>query len=171
MTVRDYRALYGNFHRMYKNLAGFSTGKIAREVKRLVDIVKPERMLDYGCGKGMQYLHQRLHESWGGMLPYCYDIGVPAISTKPEGVFEGILCCDVMEHIDPQDVDEILDDIFISTNPDRLSFVAFQIDIHPSKKVFKETMEDLHLCVQPPEWWMPKFDRFKRDNLIISVNF
>ena len=50
------------------------------------------RLLDYGSGKGYQYLLARIHENWGGHLPICYDPGVIQLATRPPGRFDGIIC-------------------------------------------------------------------------------
>jgi hypothetical protein len=51
--------------------------------------MQPDRLLDYGSGKGYQYLARRYHERWGGLLPHCYDIGVQQLSPSPRASSAG----------------------------------------------------------------------------------
>jgi len=129
------------------------------EIKSLVDWAQPDRLLDYGSGKGFQYLKQRRHEQWGGLLPHCYDPGVIQISTKPPGVFGGVICTDVLEHIDADDLDMILADIMSSIAKTGRAFAYFHISTRPAGKTFEDG-ENVHLTVEPPAWWEQKLQRF-----------
>lgn len=160
---RNYEKLYQEHHeRKPKHFSGKMSAEQVREIAALVNLVKPDRILDYGSGKGYQYIQRRLHEQWGGLLPYCYDPGVIQISKMPEGLFCGVICTDVMEHIAPEDVDTILDDIFSKLYPDRYVFAYFHISTRPAGKTFMDG-ENVHLTVQPPEWWDAKLERFRDD--------
>jgi len=122
----------------------------AEDIAYLVDIHQPDRILDYGCGKGYQYLAARAHDVWGGLLPVCYDPGVPLLSIRPEGEFGGIICTDVLEHIPEGELDEVLDEIigYVQVN----GFVYFKISTIESRKV--DTLgNNLHVTVRPCEWW------------------
>jgi len=127
------------------------------------------RILDYGCGKGYQYLARRVHETWGGVLPHCYDVGIKQFSRRPEGVFEGIICTDMMEHIDEPDVDSVLADVFGFAAVDRPAFAFLAISCAPSKKRDLPDGRNVHLTVQPPAWWAEKIARFERSGLILQV--
>src|SRR5690348_1646525 len=108
----DYAKLYTELHRNEKAFAGYSLKSYVDDIALLVERHNPKSLLDYGSGKGYQYLQKRMHERWGGLLPYCYDVGVRQLSEKPQGLFDGVICTDVMEHIAEEDVDAVLDDIF-----------------------------------------------------------
>lgn len=141
------------------------------EVVKLVAWAKPERILDYGSGKGYQYLERRVHELWGGLLPHCYDPGVIQIGKKPDGVFGGVICSDVMEHIDPADVAPVLDDIFASVVPEGPAFAYFHISTRPAGKTFDDG-ENVHLTVRPEQWWNAQLNRFHtREDLVIRVTY
>jgi hypothetical protein len=154
-----------------KHFSGKMSQLQVREIRQLVEWSKPTRILDYGSGKGFQYLEKRLHEHWGGVLPYCYDPGVVQIGRKPDGKFTGVICTDVMEHIDPDDVDEILGDIFGSLYLTGLVWTYFHISTRPAGKTFEDG-ENVHLCVRPESWWNAKLDRFNsRADLIIRATY
>ena len=107
-------------------------------------------LLDYGCGKGYQYLAARMHNYWGGLLPVCYDPGVPLLSIKPSGEFDGIICTDVLEHIPEGELDEVLDEIVGYVNPG--GFIYFKISTAESRKV-DDDGRNLHVTVRLEEWW------------------
>ena len=57
-------------------------------VKDLVIDTKSKTLLDYGCGKGLQYTKWKHHEELGIEMPALYDPAVPAYDTLPEGPFD-----------------------------------------------------------------------------------
>ena len=169
---RNYAKLYQTYHTANpKQFSGKLSAEQVAEIAALVTWAQPARLLDYGSGKGYQYLERRLHEQWGGLLPHCYDVGVIQIGKRPAGQFGGIICTDVMEHIDEADVPLILDDVFGFVEPVGPAFAYFHISTRPAGKEF-EGGENVHLTVKPPQWWDRQFDRFhKRDDLAIKVTY
>lgn len=172
MTVRNYEEIYAPLH---ENYVKWFPGRLGREsavrIASLVEQVGATRLLDYGCGKGYQYLAKRVHERWGNILPYCYDPGVRQLRQKPEGRFDGIICTDVLEHIDKRDLGEVLTDIFSFAA--ETSFVYLEICCRPASKVFPPDKdhpygENIHLTVKRPEWWRKIISKHKRDGLIIA---
>ena len=167
----NYEEAYGQLHETSeKRFGGYSTKVSVHKICELVDRIKPARILDYGSGKGYQYLERRIHEQWGGILPYCYDVGVRALRVMPEGKFGGIICNDVMEHIECDDVPEILEQIFLKA--EKKAFVFFRIGLTIAKK--NKRLPDgrnVHVCLRPEQWWAGKMKRFRRDGLVISVTY
>lgn len=135
--------------------------------RKLIPHAGYARLLDYGSGKGYQYLVQRAHEQWGS-LPYCYDIGVRYLSRRPEGKFHGIICCDMMEHIAKEDIDDIVDDIYSFVIPG--GFVYFHIACRPAKKFFPDG-RNVHLTIEPPEWWGAKLARRGFEHVNVTTSF
>lgn len=87
----NYAETYGKLHADHeKYFAGFTLKRYADRITKLVELTTPRSLLDYGCGKGYQYLLHRYHLKWekfmcgedaereyiGNELPVCYDIGV-----------------------------------------------------------------------------------------------
>ena len=174
----DYEKTYGQMHEAApKDFSGYSIKRYVPEIAALVYDRLPNRMLDYGSGKGYQYLAMRVHEQWGGLLPVCYDPGVHQLRTKPdkpsrrrppyEGKFSGIICTDVMEHIEEADVDKVLADIFRFAADH--GFVFFVIGIDPSHRKKLPDGRDVHVTIKPPEWWDAKLAKYQRDGLTIRA--
>lgn len=169
---RNYGKLYQTYHTANpKHFSGKLSGEQVAVIKELVEWAKPKRLLDFGSGKGYQYLERRLHEQWGGLLPHCYDVGVIQLGKRPVGQFGGVICTDVMEHIDEADVDAIFDDVFSFVETDGPAFAYFHISTRVAGKSFDDG-ENVHLTVKPPNWWDRKLDRFhKRQDLAIRVTY
>lgn len=111
-------------------------------------------LLDYGCGsncnlaKNLKANHKVTYQA--------YDPGVPRFSKAPLPA-QMVACIDVLEHIEPQFLDSVLDELARLTEG-----VAF-LSIHtgPAIKVLSDG-RNAHLTQQPMMWWLPKlWDRFE----------
>ena len=69
---------------------------------------------------------------------------------------ELVACCDVLEHIEPECLDDVLDHL------EELTEVVLFASIHtgPASKKLDDG-RNAHLIQQPMEWWLPKlWERF-----------
>lgn len=165
--VIDYGKLYTAMHEDRPKL--FAGDSLLHHVDAIAELVREtgaKTLLDYGSGKGFQYLAKRAHEAWGGILPVCYDVGVRQLSERPAGTFSGVICTDVLEHIAEEDVDGVLADIFSYAE----SFVFLAISCRPAKKFFPDG-RNVHLTVKEPGWWDRKINRLERPGFSIQVSY
>lgn len=120
-------------------------------------------VIDFGCGTGRGGLAlaregidvmltdfvsaARDEEAMG--LPFLeWDLSKPCPLRAPYGY-----CCDVMEHLPPEQVNTVIDNIMASS-PE----VFFQIATVPDN--FGAVIgHQLHLTVQPHEWWAERFSQ------------
>lgn len=171
----DYATAYEHLHTIKggKYFGGKVRG--VDYIKALVARCQPANLLDYGSGKGKQYSEQRVHDQWGGIEPTCYDLGVPELRRRPPEKFDGVMSCDMLEHIEPADVDAVLADIFGFVNYPRdggkESFVYLHISCVPSKGKRLPDGRNVHLCVEPPEWWQARLERFHKPGLVIDARY
>lgn len=166
----NYEKEYGKLHERHpKLLSGYSIKNSVQDIAALVAEFKPTRLLDYGSGKGYQYLALRVHEAWGGPMPYCYDPGVVQLRVVPPGLFGGVICTDVMEHIEERDVTDTLLDIFSRAETE--AFVFLYIACRPAKKKKLPDGRNVHVTVKPPEWWDKALSVFDRDGLTIRAAY
>lgn len=135
---------------------------------------KFESILDVGCGRGdaVKELQDRGYEAYGvdiadlsgiwrdkGIVDYCYS--APAHKMLDEdNAFDVVMCCDVMEHINPDMVDKTLDEIF-RVSGKNLFFSIACCEETPVKNKFNIS---LHKTIMPPVWWM---NRLKEKGLEI----
>lgn len=126
---------------------GTSGKKYAEDVLGLV--LDGDSILDYGCGK--QTLAEALPMAITG-----YDPCIPGLEKTPEP-HDLVVCTDVMEHIEPDLLDNVLDDLQRVTKKTLYCLVATR----PAVKTLADG-RNAHLIVEPMEWWLPKFKaRFK----------
>ncbi len=153
----DYAKVYGDMHANDKRFPGYSLGQYVDAIGALIGTDGATRLLDFGAGKGYQYLARRYHERWpGSPLPVCYDIGVRQLSTKPNGPFDGVICTDMLEHIEEADIPAILDELIEFATAG--GFVFLGISCRPSSKRPLPDGRNVHVTIKPPFWWIEKIE-------------
>jgi hypothetical protein len=120
----------------------------------IVDCIKNHNitdMLDYGAGK--QMLAKELITRCPNVNIYNYDPGIPEISNKPYP--SSFVCCiDVLEHVEPEFIDMVLDDLVRVV----LKVGYFVVCVSPAQKILPDG-RNAHLIVKPTEWWREQFDK------------
>lgn len=179
----DYRRRYLGEHEAHpKRFSGKLSFGTVQSIRQLVDSLREARrlgpvdsdleirLLDWGSGKGYQYLRDRSHQEWGGILPYCYDIGVRQLWDKPQGKFDGIICTDVLEHIDKRDLPEFLNELFGYLYSDRPVFAYFNVSVRPAGKHFSDGV-NMHLTVEPADWWAELLQQYWQTNVTLKIDY
>ncbi len=127
-----------------------------------LELVKPDgKIIDFGCGTGRACLvmiyegHEVLGIDFAGNcrdieaenIPFLeWDLTQPMPVSAPYGY-----CTDVLEHIPPKEVDNVLRNIMDSAGE-----VFFQISTAPD--VFGSVIgTELHLSIHDHDWWREKF--------------
>lgn len=122
-------------------------------MSQIVNKLGVSHLLDYGCGANVN-LAKNLKA--GHKVTYqAYDPGVPRYAKEPLPA-ELVCCIDVLEHIEPELLENVLDHLC------RLSeaLVFLSIDTGPAVKVLQDG-RNAHLIQQPISWWLPKiWDRW-----------
>lgn len=116
-------------------------------VSNLIDGLGCNSMLDYGCGSMRNLLKVLQIERDCSYLGY--DPAIPEFSVKEP--CDLVTCIDVLEHIEPELLDNVLDDLLMLTG--RYGF--FTIHTGPAKKVLSDG-RNAHLIQKPASWWLPK---------------
>ena len=124
----------------------------------VADVVKATRateLLDYGAGKGR--LGEALRDKFNLQLQvHHYDPAVPAWSTRPEPRLL-VACIDVLEHIEPDLLDNVLDDLQRVV----LRVGIFTVHTGAAMKVLPDG-RNAHLIQRPASWWLTRFlERFE----------
>lgn len=143
---------------------GFYGWRRAREVARLVRHYGAESVLDYGCGKRTLWRAcRRLRNEvrWENYDPCLEGLDAPPVPA------DLVLCCDVLEHVEPDCLDEVLDDLR------RLSKKAALLAVctGPGNRNLPDG-RNTHLIIENAEWWLPRILQrfqmvhFKRGRLI-----
>jgi hypothetical protein len=126
---------------------GVASVHFAPIVSKVCNQYGVEELLDYGAGKGR--LAQNLDVDHPMSVQH-YDPAIPGWDDAAEPC-EMVACIDVLEHIEPSLLDNVLDD---------MQRVLQRIGLFTISTVFAEkTLPDgrnAHLIVRPLEWWLPK---------------
>lgn len=156
LISEDYRKMQQELH---KNPGyGVASVHYAPLVAQVLEAVGAQELLDYGAGKGR--LGVTLKEQIKRPLAiHHYDPAIPEWSAPPQPC-GFVACIDVLEHIEPALLDNVLDDLKRVT----LGVGVFTVHTGPAVK-FLADGRNAHLIQQPPAWWLPKFlDRFELAN-------
>ncbi len=112
-------------------------------------------LLDYGAGKG------RLAQELEWLLPWPvevrrYDPAVPAFASPPLPC-AFVACIDVLEHIEPELLPNVLDDLRRVT----AGIGLFTVHTGTAMKTLSDG-RNAHLIQRPPQWWLPQImERFE----------
>ena len=103
----DHIAAYKEIHST-RHYGDSSTDEYLPIVAQVVKDLKPASILDYGCGRSDLAVH-----FWrdGERRIAHYDPAIGKYKVMPEGRFDLVIACDLMEHIPMMWVDQILGDI------------------------------------------------------------
>lgn len=151
----EYRALNAQLHQ--DNLAyGVGGGKHAETILKLSESLKTQSILDYGCGKG--YLAKALpFPIWE------YDPAIPLKSESPRPA-DIVVCTDVLEHIEPDKLIFVLDDLRRCTK----QVGYFTIHTGPAAKILADG-RNAHLLQKNAKWWQKKLSQFFTVGKIFQV--
>lgn len=144
----DYARLNTQLHESRPDY-GTSGRQWADEVIELARRYRAREVLDYGCGK--QTLAAAL--SGSGLRIIGYDPAVPGLDAPPKPA-DLLVCTDVLEHVEPEYIDKVLDDLARCTRKVALITVATR----PASKTLADG-RNAHLTVQPFAWWRASFER------------
>jgi hypothetical protein len=143
----SYAALNQELHERNK-IYGTSGSKWAPKVHELAKILNTKEVLDYGCGK--QTLAKALADT--DLTIKGYDPALPGMRKQPKPC-DIVVCTDVLEHVEPELIDNVLDDIRRCTRKAAIVTVATR----PANK-FLADGRNAHLTVQPLNWWINRFE-------------
>jgi 2-polyprenyl-3-methyl-5-hydroxy-6-metoxy-1,4-benzoquinol methylase len=134
---------------------GVTSAKWADSVASLAAMSRSQSVLDYGCGQG------HLGQVLAGKFDWRdYDPCIPGLDASPQPA-DLVVCTDVLEHIEPECLEEVLDDLQRVVR--NVGF--FVIATGPANKVLPDG-RNAHLIQESARWWLPKLcQRFE----IVSV--
>jgi hypothetical protein len=158
--------------------AGSNLPREAPAIKRLVKATGATTILDYGCGKGQQYLPRRtadpdegieypdIQSYWGVQTIQRYDPAYQPFIQLPTGKFEGVVCTDVLEHCPEEDLPWILGELFGYAT----KFVFANVACFPAKKRLPSG-GNVHCTIKPVRWWEEQIERAARTNPAVVYEF
>lgn len=137
-NVSAYEALHAE--RAY----GTTAVRMRRFIEPWVRLARPASVLDYGAGQGrfvdvidVPTLCVRAR----------YDPAIAEIATPPAGPFDYLLCIDVLEHLEPDEVRPVL------THMRSLSERALVVITTKPARATLPDGRNAHTTLRPARWW------------------
>ncbi len=147
LISEEYRRMQQELHKNPNY--GVASAMFAPIVAQVMDMIGALELLDYGAGKGR--LGEVLQEhSARPLIVHHYEPAAPQWSNPPQPC-NFVACIDVLEHIEPALLDNVLDDLVRVT----VRVGVFTVHTGPALKVLPDG-RNAHLIQQPPEWWLPR---------------
>jgi hypothetical protein len=143
----DYLALQQQLHRQGRY--GVSSGKWADVVRELAAREDCADILDYGCGQG------QLQAALGEVVRE-YDPAIAGKDADPAPA-DLVVCTDVLEHIEPEHLDEVLLHLRAKT----MKRLFFAIALRPAGKTLADG-RNAHLIVETAAWWLDRLAPYFR---------
>jgi len=140
LITEEYKKLNENLHETNKHY-GTSGVKLADYVLGVAKTLNTTDILDYGCGKG----------TLAANLPFeikQYDPCVAAHSATPEPA-QIVICSDVLEHIEPDCLLAVLDDLWRVTKESILMVIH-----HGAAKKVLADGRNAHLIQEDEQFWL-----------------
>jgi hypothetical protein len=136
---------------------GVSSVLYAPVVDLVISQYQIKEILDYGAGKC------RLRDALENKIDYyAYEPSNAEWNATPEPR-ELVACIDVLEHIEPECLDDVLDDLRRCV----LQYGIFTIHTAPAQKILPDG-RNAHLIQEHPDWWKEKLN--KRFTIIKELN-
>lgn len=145
----EYREMLTDLHDVTP-LWGTSGGAHRNKIIALIDSHEFTSVLDFGCGKG--YLIEQLKAHYRETINITgYD---PCVGMYAHNFYIGselVTCTDVLEHIEPELLDNVLREIGLRAT----KMVYFAISLVEAKQILPDG-RNAHLIIQSRAWWMNK---------------
>lgn len=129
---------------------GVMAGKMIKTLEEFLLKNNATEVLDYGAGSSS--FKKAL--SLKNVTVYEYDPGVPEIDKIPEPR-DYTICIDVLEHIEPELIDSVLEDLARVTKKKGY----FTIAMYPARRILKDG-RNAHLILEDTSWWMNKLCKY-----------
>lgn len=135
--------------KLHKTKLSFGkSSSIPAAVIKCIEKYSVTSILDFGCGKG--FVTAALKEKYPNIKVYGYDPGQEEFDAFPKNV-DMIFSQDVLEHIEPEQIDIALNDLAFRCNKVMYHLIA----CHPAKKTLSDG-RNAHLIIESPDWWKQK---------------
>ena len=133
---------------------GIASVQFAEEVDVLIRHMSAHTVTDYGAGK--KNLKKAL--DWRGVEGYVYQAFDPVFPEYGEALEGDLVCCiDVLEHVEPHFLDNVLADLRRVTK--NIGF--FSVHTGPAVKTLSDG-RNAHLIQQSATWWLTKLSDYFR---------
>lgn len=124
---------------------------IPDKVKTLLSEYNINSILDFGCGKGL--FVESMKKEFPFITSYGFDPSHKLYNQIPNHNVDMIVSFDVLEHIEPENLNNVLGLLHLKCNKVMHHLIA----CHPAKR-FLSDGRNAHLIIEEPNWWRNKFN-------------
>jgi hypothetical protein len=149
MISPEYKALLEQEHAT--TAWGMTAQGKTKTINKLALEIGEKKILDYGAGRGG--FKQAMAKEFPEYEITEYEPGRRELSQPPEP-HNFVICIDVMEHVEPDHVDAVIDDLKRVT----LRYAYVTISTEPAFKILKDG-RNAHLTIELYPWWIEKFSK------------
>ena len=153
LVSSEYKTVLNDTHILTKNEwgGGHSIDKLSR-YEGFLKSLDTKTILDYGCanGKFKVYMNKKKPE----FTVYEYDPGIPGKDNLPSPA-DFLVCCDVMEHIEPDYLDSVMNHLKGLT----IKGGFFNISTKEAITILSDG-SNAHKIVETGEWWIELFKKY-----------
>lgn len=146
LISEDYRKLNSDKHASSKHY-GTSGRHYLADIIQVLKINKTQDLLDYGCGKS----------TLANNLPFRikqYDPAIRKYQNLPDPA-DIVVCTDVLEHIEPDLIDNVMQHISSLTR--KMAFLVAALV--PANKTLADG-RNAHILLKDAEWWKLKVSEY-----------
>lgn len=142
LLTNEYKGLQTQLHDTNPNY-GTSSLIYKDQINELIRVSDSKTALDYGCGKGLSMAFVNVPLS-------LYDPCIECRSKRPSPA-DLVICTDVLEHIEPDCLESVFEDLAKLT----VKVGFFSVHTGPAVKVLADG-RNAHLIQEGEGWWLPR---------------
>lgn len=139
---------------------GIMAGKMINKLETFLIENNATEVLDYGAGSSSFKKALTLDN----IKVYEYDPGVPELDVVPEPR-EYTICIDVLEHIEPNLIDSVIEDLARVTKIKGF----FTIAMYPARRILQDG-RNAHLILEDTSWWISKLCNYFNITNLKEIN-
>jgi hypothetical protein len=155
------------FHKTYKTWAGSGTFQYIDQLLFLKKKYNASSMLDFGCGKGIQFENNKIQNLVGCDISG-YDPCIHGLENWPNGKWDIVFCFDVLKQVDDIDIPWILTTMGSWAN--KAVFVATQ-ENNLGKLKKQKLREDLVVNIRDKDFYKDVLENWQGPDLWIMDTF
>lgn len=152
-------------HKTLSKWQGEGTMQYVNLIKENINKYQCQTMLDYGCGKGVQYTKFDLHIQLGLELNniYQFDPAYEPLATEPDWhqTFDCSICLDVLHFVDEDELAVVKQRLEKVTT----KFCIVGIQLAPPKP--KSLALKPYALLKSADWWQDKFNSWNSNSRLI----
>jgi hypothetical protein len=152
-------------HNILHKWQGEGTMQYVDLLKEHINKHQCQTMLDYGCGKGIQYTQFNLHTQLGLELTniFQFDPAHKPMATEPDWTqpFDCSICLDVLHFVDEDELAVIKKRLEQVTT----KFCIIGVQLDPPKP--KSLLLKPYALLKPANWWQDKFSSWNSSSRLI----